>query len=141
MNGPKIALLVFIVVFFIVIIALVFTGHISGFRNLTFKYQLPVLGTIPNLQMATVARMDNKKLPPSSEEIPSSEESSSEIPSSEEIPVYSGQSLLIGLYANEKRNMNPFGNYKIISAERKQESEKIDNLLQRLHNASNSAMI
>jgi hypothetical protein len=143
-NGARIALTVSIVFFVVVIICLVFSGTYY-FTNLKYDYKLPIIGIVSNLQDATVPRM---RMVPiinrSSEEPGSSEEprNSEEPTSSEEVYMsYSDQSLLIGLYSNEKRNMNPFGDYKIISAVRKQESIEIDNLLQRLNNAANSGLL
>ncbi len=141
-NGGRIALIVIIVFFILVIICLVFSG-VSYFGNLKYSYKLPVIGNVPNLQMATVPRLSlvsNSDEPSSSDE--PNEPSSSDEPSSSETRIsYSDQSLLIGLYSNERRNMNPFGNYKIISDTKKQESKEIDNLLQRLHLASNSGLL
>lgn len=144
MDELKITLIVFISIFVFVIILLAFSTT-SYFKNLTidYKYKLPVVGTVPDIQSATVPRMYiNYEEPTSSEEPTSYEEpTSSEEPTSYEEPNHFDQSRLISLYANEKRNMNLYGNYKVVSALKKQESLEIDNLLKRLHDASNSALI
>jgi len=133
--------LIFVIILFVVLICfLVFSG-VSYFGNLSFGYKLPVVGTIPNIQSATLPKLEfHYHRDPSSEEPTSSDEPSSYEPSSFEVPP-SDQSQLIGLYQNEKRNMNPFGNYKIVTDLRKHEAKEIDNILQRLNNAANSAII
>ncbi len=141
MSGSRIALIVIIVFLVVTMLCLVFSG-IAYFGNLSYFYKLPVAGTVPNLQMATLARLRPMMSSSSEEPVSSEEPRSSEEPSFNDANMsYSDQSLLIGLYSNERRNMNPFGNYKMISATKKQESKEIDNLLQRLHNVSNSGMI
>jgi len=140
MTPVNIALVVCIVIFIIVISLLAFSGT-SNFKNLVYAYKLPVLGTIPNIQMATLARMRIVEEPTSSEEPVSSEPTSSEEPGSSEEPYYSDQSLLIGLFSNERRNMNPYGKYKVVSSGKRKQIPTKDNLLQRLHSASNSAII
>jgi hypothetical protein len=147
MSKPNIALIVSIVILTLVIICLVFFTS-DHFKNLTYGYKLPTLGRIPNLQSATVPRMLKSEEPTSSEEPSSSEEvPNSQEPSSSEEPrasdeIYSDETMLLGLYLNEKKNMNSYGNYKIITpSRRKQESEEINNLLKRLDSASNSGII
>ena len=146
MSGENIALAVIILFFTLIIIGLSI-GGVRYFTNLSYKYKLPVVGTVPNLQMAVVPLQTNfntfnelSSNEPSSNE-PSSNEPSSNEPSSNE----PDQTILTNLFSNEKRNMdisiNPFGNYNTISPLRKQEAKEIDNLLQRLQNASNSAFI
>ena len=131
-------LIVFIVIFAIVIIGLLFSGT-QYFKNLTYAYNLPIVGTVPNIQAATVPRMINLGR---GFNMASSEEPSSEEPSSHEIyNIYSDQSMLIGMYSNERKNMNPFGDYRLITSMNKQKSKEIDNLFQRLRSASNSAFI
>lgn len=153
MDGGTIALIVFIVIFVIAICVLIFSGT-QTFKNLTYTYNLPVVGTVPNLQIATVPRMMNLgngfNIPSSSEEPPtprrsvssSEEPAGSEEPSSREVySVYSDQSVIVGMYSNERKNMNPFGDYKLVSSMKKQEAKEIDNLFQRLQNASNSGFL
>ena len=115
LDPSQIALIICSVIFIIIIFSLIFCST-SYFRNLTYIYNLPVVGTVSNIQNATIPRMGQNILEPSSSEEPTS----SEEPSSDETFVYSDQSLLIGLYSNERRNMSPYGNYKIISPKRKQ---------------------
>lgn len=130
MDGSKIALIVFICIFALIIL-LVGCSNTNYFKNLTYSYKLPTIGKNSSIQMATVPKMKV-----------SNEEPSSEEPSSEE-PSFRDGSNLLNLYSNEKRNMNPYGNYKIVgsSTEVKQDSNEIDNLLEHLYQASNSAFI
>jgi len=122
MSGGRIALIATIVFFAVVILCLVFSGTYY-FTNLKFNYKLPIVGTASNIQDATVPRTHLVPvISHSSEEATSSEEA----PSSEEVRrSYSDQSLLIGLYSNERRNMSPFGDYKIISAEENKNLKKL----------------
>jgi len=124
MEDTDIALLVCSLLFVALILGLVFSS--SGFKNLIYSFDLPVITGVPNLQLATLPIMSDI----SSEESTSSEE----VTSSDE-PCY--ETMLFGIYENEKRNMNPFGDYKLVSVIKKKEAKEIDNLLQRLENASN----
>jgi hypothetical protein len=120
-----------------------------------YKYKLPVVGIVPNLQAATVPRMNYKESfggASSSEEEPSSSEeytngaSSSEEPSSLE-PTPNQEILLKNLYAYERKNMDGplYGNLMSMfpkgSNKQLQNLKNNDILLQRMYDASNSAMI
>lgn len=109
---------ILLIILIIVILIVIFTKCTNNFTNLNFSYKLPQLGNNYNIQNGVVPKTVYIE--------PSSEEPSSEEPSSEEL----------------NKNINGiYGNYKLVSSQVNQKSKNVDNILKRLHNASNSAFI
>lgn len=139
MDGYIISLIIIVVLMIISVVCIILSTT-SYFKNLAFKYNLPVVGTIPNIQESTVPKM--RVIEQFSSEEVSSDDiySSDDIPGSEELD-YSEEDKLTNLYKYERKNMNPYGNYRLISAFKKENSKKIDDLLSKLYKASESGNI
>lgn len=122
MDG-KWCLVIAIVVLAIILICLMAS---DGFKDISYAYKLPILGKIPNLQLATLPKMNI--IEESSSEESSSEESSSEEMDGWKIPEINGWKipemdgwkmpeqceLLENLYKYEKINMKKKSRFGVL---------------------------